>query len=73
MLHREVCCHASCKISKVLIFWVPYQGTWGPAEEDPPNLESMGLFQQRRGNKGQYVYLMTMPHPKLETVAAHEL
>ena len=43
------------------------------AEDDPPNLESTGPFQQRRGNKGQYVYWMTMPHPKPETVTAHGL
>ena len=43
------------------------------AEEDPPNLESTQLLQHRRGNKGQYLYWMIMPHPRLETVAAHEL
>ena len=41
------------------------------AEIDSPNLESTGPLQQRRGDKGQYVYWMTMPHPKPETVAAH--
>ena len=41
------------------------------AEKDPSNLKSTGFLQQRRGDKGQYVYWMTMPHPKPETVAAH--
>mgnify|MGYP003310352555 CR=1 FL=1 len=41
------------------------------AEKDPSNLKSTGVLQQRRGDKGQYVYWMTMRHPKPETVAAH--
>ena len=41
------------------------------AEKDPSNLKSTGFLQQRRGDKGQYVYWMTMPHPKPKTIAAH--
>ena len=41
------------------------------AEKDPPTLKSTGFLQQHRGDKGQYVYWMTMPHPKPEAVAAH--
>ena len=41
------------------------------AEKDPSNLKSTGLLQQRRRDKGQYVYWMTMPHPKPKTIAAH--
>ena len=43
------------------------------AENNPPNLESTGFLQQHKGDKGQYVYWMTMPHPKPETVTAHGL
>ena len=43
------------------------------AEKDPPNLKSTGLLQQHNGDKRQYVYWMTMPHPKPETVTAHGL
>ena len=41
------------------------------AEKDPSNLKSTGFLQQHRGDKGQYVYWMTMPHPKPKTIAAH--
>ena len=30
-----------------------------------------GPFQQRRGMKGQYVYWITMPYPKAETIIEH--
>ena len=40
-------------------------------QKDPSNLKSTGFLKQRRGGKGQYVYWMTMPHPKFKTIAAH--
>ena len=70
-MRKEVCCDASCKISRVSIFCAPSWDTWGHG-----CLGKIHPIQNPRGSsgdEGQYVYWMTMPHPKPETVTAHWL
>ena len=74
VIRGSTCCtvpssRPSCLLPTMVVSTIAYRGPLAHPDSDRP----AGPEQYGRGLHGQYVYWVTMPYPKAETIAKHRL